>query len=282
MRRIKSHTSEKLEYVRKYIEGYLVATKKLPYKYYIDAFAGSGKCILCDTECNSRGGKRCLLCGRGRVVDGSVLISLKTKNKFSGYIFIEIIQNNIKNLEKIILQEFPEDRGLIKIKKADSNELLKNLYQHVSQYAGCLIFLDPEGPELFWNTVKYLSKIKKVELLILYPYDMSLVRLVKNFQEKLDKFYGNDEWFKIYNDKNNYNAEKRKLMLLDLYVNNLKKLGFEYVVLKQIRRNLRSGKSLYHLILATHHPAGKKIMEDIFNKELDGQQKINFLKSTIL
>lgn len=282
MRRIKSHTSEKLEYIRKYIEGYLMATKRLPIKYYIDAFAGSGKCILCDTECNSRGGKRCLLCGRGHVVDGSVLISLKTKNKFSEYIFIEIIQNNIKNLEKIIQQEFSEYRGLIKIKKADSNELLKNLYQHVSQYAGCLIFLDPEGPELFWDTVKYLSKIRKVELLILYPYDMSLVRLVKNFQEKLDKFYGNNEWFKIYNDKDNYNAEKRKLMLLNLYVNNLKKLGFEHVVLKQIRRNLRSGRSLYHLILATHHPAGKKIMEDIFNKELDGQQKISFLKGAIL
>lgn len=277
MRRIKSHTSEKLEYIRKYMEAYLVATKKLPTKYYIDAFAGSGKCVICDVECKSKGGKKCLLCTRGRIVDGSVLISLKTKNKFSGYIFIEINKSNIKELEKFILQEFSEDlRKLIKIKEADSNELLKNLYQYVSKYTGCLIFLDPEGPELFWDTIKYLSKIQKVELLILYPYDMSLVRLTKNFEEKLDKFYGDHEWSAIYNDKNNYNAEKRKVMLLDFYVNNLKKIGFEHVVLKQIRRNLRTGRALYHLILATHHPAGKKIMEDIFNKELDGQQKINF------
>ena len=56
MRRVKNHTAEKLKYFKKYIEGYLVATKRLPEKYYIDAFAGTGKCILCNEKCKSRGG----------------------------------------------------------------------------------------------------------------------------------------------------------------------------------------------------------------------------------
>ena len=62
MRRIKSYTVEKLTYFSKYVKAYLKATKRLPEKYYIDAFAGTGKCILCDiTQCKSEGGKKCLV-----------------------------------------------------------------------------------------------------------------------------------------------------------------------------------------------------------------------------
>ncbi|MFH0969791.1 MAG: three-Cys-motif partner protein TcmP [Patescibacteria group bacterium] len=274
MRRIKEHTVEKLEYFRKYIEAYLVATKRLPRKFYIDAFAGTGKCILCEQKCSSKGGCRCIKCGKGKVVDGSALISLKIKKDFTGYIFIEIENKNIKNLEKFINEEVDlEKRKKILIKQTDSNLLLRNIYKYISQYTGCLILLDPEGPELDWETIKYLSKIKKAELLILYPYDMALVRLTRDYSNKLDKFYGTNKWSEIYNDKNILRPSEKKNKLLEFYINNLKNLGFDYVEYKQIRKRLRGGKALYHFILATHHPAGKKIMSHIFNKELDGQQK---------
>lgn len=276
MRRIKSHTLEKLEYFRKYIEAYLVATKRLPIKYYIDAFAGSGKCVLCDEKCNSKGGLRCQKCGKGKLVDGSAMISLKTKNTFSGYLFIDLNKNYVKELEEFIKELDQILQKKILVKNSDSNAVLKNIYKYILKYAGCLIFLDPEGPELEWETIKYLSKINKADLLILYPYDIALVRLTSNYTEKLDKFYGTPDWIKIYKDKNNFNPEKRKMALLTSYIKNLEKLGFKYVVCKPIRRRLRGGKPLYHLILASHHPAAKKIMEDIFNKELDGQQRIKF------
>lgn len=279
MRRIKSHTIEKLEYIRKYIEAYLVATKRLPIKYYIDAFAGSGKCILCDEKCKSRGGLTCQKCGKGKIVDGSAMISLGTKNIFSGYIFIDLNKNYIDDLEKLIEKLDQSLQKKVVVKKADSNIILRDIYKYIPKYAGCLIFLDPEGPELEWETIKYLSKINKVDLLILYPYDMALVRLALNYKEKLNKFYGSCDWSKIYSDKKNFNPNKRKIALLDLYLGNLEKLGFKYVICKQIKRRLRSGKSLYHLILASHHPAAQKIMEHIYNKELDGQRKFKFQTS---
>lgn len=277
MRRVKNHTLEKLEYFKKYINAYLMATKRLPLKYYIDAFAGTGKCIFCGEKCNSKGGNRCIKCGKGKIIDGSSLISLKTKDQFSGYIFIELDCGNIKKLEKFVADEMgAEASKKVKIKKADSNELLKQIYKFIPSHAGCLILLDPEGPELFWETIEYLSKIKKVELLILYPYDMSLVRLTKDYGNKLDKFYGTPKWSEIYKDKNNINANSTRTKLLEFYIDNLKKLGFDYVVYKHIRRRLRDGKPLYHFILATHHPAGEKIMRTIFDKELDGQTKMKF------
>ena len=276
MRRIKSHTVEKLAYFRKYIEAYLVATKRLPIKYYIDAFAGSGKCILCDEKCKSRGGLTCHKCGGGKLVDGSAMISLKTKNTFSGYLFIDLNKNYIKELEKFIEELDQTLQKKILLKNSDSNIVLRNIYKYIPRYAGCLIFLDPEGSELEWETIKYLSKIDKADLLILYPYDMALVRLISNYTAKLDKFYGTPDWIIIYRAKENFNAGKRKTALLNFYTRNLEKLGFKYVICKPVRKRLRSGKSLYHLILASHHPAATKIMEDIFNKELDEQQRIKF------
>lgn len=276
MRRIKSHTTEKLAYFNKYIEAYLVATKRLPAKYYIDAFAGSGRCILCDKKCKSRGGSKCQKCGKGKLLDGSAMMSLKTNRAFSKYIFIELNKNLAGELKELTKRLDQELQDKIKIINSDANVVLKEIHRDIPEYVGCLFFLDPEGPELEWETIESLAKIKKADLLILYPYDMALVRLTSNYKEKLNKFYGDDGWIQLYENEKNFNAEKRRDALLDLYTERLEKLGFKYVVCKTVRRRLRSGKSLYHLILATHHPAGEKIIQNIFNKELDGQQKFKF------
>lgn len=274
MRRIKPHTIEKLAYFKKYIEAYLVVTKRLPMKYYVDAFAGSGKCILCGEKCESSGGPRCSKCGKGKLVDGSAMISLNTKTLFDGYIFIDLNKTCIVELRDFISKIDPNLQKKISVKDGDANILLKDIYKYISKFTGCLIFLDPEGPELEWETIIYLSKIPKIDLLILYPYDMALVRLTRKYPQKLDKFYGDKNWRKIYYDSRNFTAPKRKNALLKFYLENLKKLGFEFVDYKQIRRKLREGKPLYHLILASHRAVAVKIMDSIFNKELDGQQKI--------
>lgn len=259
MRKIKEHTQQKLKYFEKYLNAYLNATKRLSKKYYIDAFAGTGKCILDKTN---------------EIKDGSTLIALKSKKPFDIYVFIEKDKDRFKELEQNIKNENIDEnrRKNIKLKNDDANIFLSNISKYISDYNGCLIFLDPEGPELFWNTIIYLAKIKKVDILILYPYDMSLVRLTKDYKEKLDKFYGDPKWLNIYNKRNNPSDAREKL--LHFYTGNLRKLGFTYTTYRQIRKNLRSGKPLYHLILATRNYAGVKIMEDIFGKELDNQKKL--------
>jgi len=279
MRRIKNHTTYKLEYIKKYIEAYLSATKKLKEKYYIDAFAGSGKCLLCNDKCKSSGGKRCYICGRGEVVNGSVFISLKCKNIFNKYLFIDKDKKCVEEIKKLILKDTDigeEVKKRIEIKQGDSNLLLDDEFsKSIDYYTGCLILLDPEGPELSWNIIKSLSVIKKLDLLILYPYDMALVRMMnKKYKERINNFYGSTEWQIIRNKK--ISPQMKKEEILNLYIGSLRKIGFEYVVYRQIQRGYRTGKSLYHLILATHYNIGEKIMKDIFDKEIDGQKKFKF------
>lgn len=280
MRRIKSHTVQKLEYISKYIKAYLGATSRLPKKVFIDAFAGTGKCVLCDEKsCSSAGGKKCDICGRGQLQDGSSIIALKTARSFDEYILIEISNQNVKKLKSVLIGEVPEERlKKVIFKKGDANVLLCEISKSATPFCGYLIFLDPEGSELKWDTLVCLSKIAKADILILYAYDMALVRLTADSnKEKLNQYYGTEDWQKIYGDKN-LRPDEKSAKLLKFYTDNLKKIGFKYVVPKPISTRLREGKRLYHLILATKHWAGEKIMKDIFDKELDGQLKIPLYK----
>jgi three-Cys-motif partner protein len=260
MRLIKEHSLQKLEYLRKYIKGYLTATKRLQTKYYIDAFAGTGKCLLHNTK---------------QQVDGSSLIALRAEGIFSKYILIEKNENNFKILKECLKNEIPEDRlNLIEFYNGDCNVFLKEYKFNPSPYVGYFVLLDPAGPELEWETINVLSKLKKIDLLILYPYDMSLVRLVTKYPWKLDKFYGSKEWLDIY--KKRTSATNARNNLLKFYIHNLEQLGFEseFIDCRPIRRKFREGKLLYYLIFATHNSVAKKIISYIFNKELDGQETL--------
>ena len=42
----KLHTEEKLTLLKKYLEGYVIATKNAKGRYYIDALAGDGQCEI--------------------------------------------------------------------------------------------------------------------------------------------------------------------------------------------------------------------------------------------
>ena len=282
MRRIKSHTVEKLEYFSKYIKAYLDATSKLHSKVFIDAFAGTGKCVLCDNRsCSSAGGDKCNKCGKGQLQDGSSIRALKTAKFFDKYILIEFNNQNIAELEKILREEIPEERlKKVIFKKGDANILLCEISKRATHFCGYLIFLDPEGPEINWDTLVCLSRINKVDVLILYAYDMALVRLAADYKDKLNKFYGSEDWNEIYSNKL-LRPEEKANKLLKFYTDNLKKIGFKYVVAKPIRVRLREGKRLYHLVLATKNPIGEKIMNDIFNKELDGQLKMPLFKKAV-
>jgi three-Cys-motif partner protein len=274
MRRIKKHTVEKLRYYEKYINAFLFATKKLKgYDYktiLVDAFAGTGKCYLCNEPvCKSKGGMKCSNCGKYiKKVDGSTLIALKAEKEFDSYIFIEMSKKNIKILKEAVEGEIGKKRSKkVEYIDKDANKALLKFSQNYPRKAAYLVFLDPAGPELLWTTIQELSKVNKIDILVLYPYEMSLVRLTKDYKEKLDLFYGK-EWRNIYKSRSNPSDGNRKL--LNFYIDKLEELGF-HVLKRPIRRDLRKGQKLYHLIFVSRNPRAMKIMSDIFNNPLYDQ-----------
>lgn len=270
MRRIKDHTFEKLQYIRKYVSAYLVATKSIRVKYYIDAFSGTGKCVLCSESCNSKGSK--CNCGKGKIVDGSAMVVIKQPQKFSKYFLFELGPKNFKELVKCLESESGDKLKLIETVKGDCNIEIPKIIGKLNGFGSCLALLDPEGPELDWKTIESLAKFRRMDLLVLFPYDMALSRLVKDYQEKNDYFFGSKEWQSAHASAPT--IQSRRTKMLEYFTNNLKDLGFTHIVSKLIKSRYRGGNPLYHFILASRYNVAAKIMNDIFEKSLDTQRKL--------
>jgi three-Cys-motif partner protein len=156
-------TEEKLERVRQYLIGYSKALKNTPFKTaYIDAFAGTGY----RTSISSKDSESLLFPEMDRFLDGSARIALKVEPRFHKYIFIERNPKRFVELEKL-KDEFPALANDIKLENADANSYLKGLCEGPSwKNHRAVLFLDPFGMQVTWDTMKSIAKTQAIDLWI--------------------------------------------------------------------------------------------------------------------
>jgi three-Cys-motif partner protein len=188
-----SWTIEKLNILGKYLEAYTTALKNQRFrKIYIDAFAGTGD-VTCKIDKQTE-----------IDIEGSARIALQTKTSFDEYIFIEL---NIDYAEKLnkLKEEFPEKADKIIIINEDCNTYLKQLCKNTDWYKNrAVLFLDPYGMQVEWNTVKDIANTSAIDLWYLFPFS-AVNRLLKKdgkinekHKERLDKMLGDTNWFKEF------------------------------------------------------------------------------------
>lgn len=200
-------TQQKLIVLKKYLCAYLTILSKKSYKtIYIDAFAGQGyignkiqqQKFFEDQEIEE-------------FTKGSVYISLELEPCFDQYIFIE---NNKKCLAELqdIKEQFTSRQ--IEILSGDANQKLRDLCDQIDWYTSrAIIFLDPFGMEVYWETLEKIARTKAVDIWILAPLGL-LNRLLPNKEypneqniKKLDSFFGTYEWqLKFYQRNLPYNS----------------------------------------------------------------------------
>ena len=163
--------------------------------------------------------------------------------------------------------------------RGDANAVLPRLLRDdVHPLAPCFCLLDPEGMELAWNTVEAISqtpqRTRKPELLILFP-SMWLLRLLPRagfinpqHDRVLSRVMPNDRWRQVYDDRLSGVMEpaEAKEQYAEIYRQALEALGYN-----AFRHRIEAPSSpgarrreRYQLIFATQHPAGEKIMADVF------------------
>lgn len=259
-------SEDKLNLLKKYLEAYTKIMKNRGWckgYYYIDAFAGTGKPQAKDEE---------------RFIDGSPRCALTIKRPFKGYFFIEETGWRIKKL-MVLQKEFPNLN--IEIQKGDCNEILRKkifpLFPY-SSFKRALLFLDPFGMSVDWSTIEQAAKLKTVEIILNMPI-MAMNRacllnnpdkLTKIHINRMNKFWGNDEWQSIvYRDAQslfgpvklkNFEVSRK---LSHQFVQRLKSI-FSYVSQPLLMRNSKN-VPLYCLIYAGHQKIAKEIIESIFN-----------------
>lgn len=186
-------TQRKLAALADYLRFYSVALKDQPFnRMYVDAFAGTGT-LSAQTEDGPIGPDE------RQLLAGSASIALGLDRPFDRYVFIDANQQHVAALGEL--------RGnhpdlLIDIYHADANEHLKHLVRATNWKAWrAVVFLDPYGAQIEWDTLVALAETEAVDVWVLVPFGIAYTRMIphsgdvpEGWDARLTRSFGTDEW----------------------------------------------------------------------------------------
>jgi three-Cys-motif partner protein len=195
-------TAEKLERVRKYLSAYTTIMSQQPFQFaYIDAFAGTGY----RTGKSEGGDAVSLFPDQKDFLDGSARIALQVQPRFTRYIFIEKSEGRFAELQKL-KEEFPSLQKDILLVNADANVYIKDLCLNRSwRNHRAVLFLDPFGMEVSWDTIEAIAKTKAIDLWILFPLGVAVNRMLTKsgqiraaWRTQLNSMFGAEDWYEAF------------------------------------------------------------------------------------
>lgn len=201
-------TEEKLTCLKKYLYAYLqIFSKnmqaKMLHTIYVDAFAGTGYRHVKKAQDNNR--ELPFLDDEEAISyqKGSAHLALELNPSFKEYLFIEQSPEYSHELEHLRFK-FPEKR--IIIVREDANTYLQAWCRQKDwRFTRAVIFLDPYGMQVEWNTIEAIAKTQAIDLWILFPLGQAVNRLLTEncppkdaWADRLTKFFGSDDWKKAF------------------------------------------------------------------------------------
>ncbi len=282
---------EKLECLRKYLHAYTTILSKKKFKgyFYIDAFAGPGTLRIRRQQLEDSAQKLLLeVSDRGEqdvdeaeYISGSPSIALELERPFSHYVFIEVDRNRLDQLERL-KEKYESPNRKIYLRDRDCNDYLRKLLGENriqwNRWRG-VIFLDPFGMQVPWETIVEIGKTKAIEVFINFPVGMAIQRLLKRSgqftskeRDKLDQYFGTGEWYNLlydhrtdmFGEDNITKIQNAGDVLVKWYGERLEDV-FGYVSTAREIHNTR-GRPLYYLIWAGPNKTGLKIADYVLRQ----------------
>jgi three-Cys-motif partner protein len=226
---------------------------------YLELYASGGKCLCKGTDC---------------IIEDSALRALGTKRQFDRYIFIAKDPDDAQSLEQLTA---PSNNNVSLITgNPVSEKVLQKTFDLIPRSASSLALIDPSGyRQLRWSTIRKLAahgldwKGHKVELLILFPLEMALLRNLTrpDCQLSITRLYGNRDWQEISQKRldGKMSLEKMREKLVRLFKAGLKELGYKYV--EDFTPAAPSLYPLYHVISANDSGHRIKMLSEAWGKE---------------
>jgi three-Cys-motif partner protein len=256
--------TEKLYYLKRYLDIFSVGMKnrwrsKL---YYVDLFAGPGRCRVRET---------------GEEVDGSPLIALRYA--FSKYFFFEEDGNNCLALKTRIKSQAPDKLEDVVVANGDCNDQIAKTRFPLGNLG--LAFVDPTGiSQLAFETIRKLAENGKIDLIINFPEGMAIRMNLHQYTQRersaLNRFMGSSRW-----------QERYKLALTSFdqicreianeYLENLHSLGYLALDRDWIPVRTNQNTLLYYLLFASKDPRGTDFWRKIKHINPHGQRELDLL-----
>ncbi len=199
------HTNHKLEIIEHYLKLYSTALKNQPFdRIYIDAFAGTGEVPQKSHTHNASLLFESYENEEQAVIKGSAQRAMDLKNPFKRYIFIETKRSNIKELQERFSKHARFAR--CEFKQKDANIALQEICENTDWKENrAVVFLDPFGNHVAWDTIETLAATKAIDLWYLFPSGNGVFRQVSKEGEihkthiaSIDKLYGNTNWQNLF------------------------------------------------------------------------------------
>jgi len=195
-------TNEKLERVRKYLSAYTTIMSRQPFRFaYIDAFAGTGYRTI-----KKEGEQEELpFPDLDSFLDGSPRIALQVEPRFTRYIFVEQSESRFAELQKL-KEEFPHLQRDIILVNTDANSYLQDLCINYSWKTNrAVLFLDPFGLQVNWDTIIGVANTKAIDLWYLFPLGVAVNRMLTKsgqiravWRERLNRLFGDEGWYDVF------------------------------------------------------------------------------------
>lgn len=272
-------TELKLDILTQYLDRFTTAAKGPDARVFLDAFAGQG-----------RGRSR----STGDVFEGSARIALNTANPpFTHLRYFELEPANASKLQRDLDEEYP-GRDVV-VYEGDCNDRIPEALAELApvSWAPTFAFLDPDGVNLRWTTLRALADHKrrsknKVEMWLLFS-TMGLVRRLALDEAKLrpedeqsaTDAFGDESWRPIYDQRRSglITGKKARAEFINLYRWKLEsQLGYRHTFALEIRND--RGVPIYAMVFATDNEAGKKIMLHLYDRaSLAGPRRRKLLKA---
>jgi three-Cys-motif partner protein len=292
-------TEEKLEAFEKYVKAYLTIMNKQKEKYggwpttiYFDGFSGSGQKDYNKKDIQE-GDIQSLFFENIEQEElmtykGSPERVLSLGMKFDEYYFVDIDEKAIKELESRL-----RDTGLAKENchfiQGDVNQELKKFSEKLNDKKAALVFLDPFGMQINWESIELL-KGERVDLWILLPSGVIVNRLLDregklSFSKKLEKFFGlpieeiKEKFYKIETENTLFGKQERIKKvensidkIAKIYIDQLKRV-FQHVTDPPYTLKNSKNVTIYHFIFASNNKTAHKIASEIIGKKSERRGK---------
>ncbi len=190
-----THTQEKLRKLELYLDRFTLVLKRQPFELmYFDAFAGTPEIDVGDSGSPLLDAE-----DQGLFLAGSSQRALKFGNKFSRYIFVDKKRDNVRELEGL-RDQFPDIRDRIDIRYSDANSELRKFCERWPRNRRAVVFLDPYGNQVAWETIEIIAATNAIDLWYLFPAGLGVHRQISSSgnhegrEASLDRLLGTPEW----------------------------------------------------------------------------------------
>jgi three-Cys-motif partner protein len=246
-------TAGKLDFLERYLPAFnTIVRRHFPESIYVDGYAGPGTNQIQDV-----------------VRRGSPLIAVETTPAFTQLYLIEKGRRNAQQLSQNLngLQLPPERQQQVHVQQGDFNTAVDGILS-VLPNQPTFFFLDPEGLELSWDTVRKIGCRRRADLFILVSAG-GVTRCAGHppAHGSVTQFYGHERWRPIAEGvrPDSPIGETKFEAFIQLYLEGLRGLGFAHVERFLIATNSQNS-NMHALVFAAKNDTAIKIAEQILNK----------------